>query len=208
MEADLSAQMAFRYLRRRPPTSTATPMVVTNNHFDQDGLVGVLALVDPDGALAARGACSRTWPRPATSPPTAIREAARLLDDAGRLGGSPAHAASRCRRTTRIGSPPSTRRRSGACRSLADHPERFRDLWDREDAALTASEKLLASGRIEIDERPELHLAIVDVPDDVELYGGHRFAHEWVSGLHPMALYDSATVPASPSSCARVGGTS
>jgi hypothetical protein len=28
--------------------------VVTNNHFDQDGLTGVFALVDPDAALSRR----------------------------------------------------------------------------------------------------------------------------------------------------------
>jgi hypothetical protein len=74
---------------------------------------------------------------------------------------------------------------------LCDHTDRFRDVWEDEDAALTASEKLLSSGRIEVAERPELDLAVVDVPDDVALAGGHRFAHEWVSGLHPFALHNA-----------------
>ncbi len=53
LAADLSAQMVFRYLDdgagRHEPAR-----VVTDNHFDQDGLVGVFALVDPEAALAQR----------------------------------------------------------------------------------------------------------------------------------------------------------
>ena len=80
----------------------------------------------------------------------------------------------------------------GRLPELADHPERFRNLWDEEDAALDREPRSCwRSGRIEIDERPELDLVIVDVPDDVELSGGHRFAHEWVSGPHPMALHNA-----------------
>ena len=44
--ADLSAAMAFRYLD--DPAVHAPAEVITNNHFDQDGLVGVHALIDPN----------------------------------------------------------------------------------------------------------------------------------------------------------------
>jgi hypothetical protein len=47
-KADLSAQMAFRFVERE---LTVAADIVTNNHFDQDGLVSVLALVQPDAAL-------------------------------------------------------------------------------------------------------------------------------------------------------------
>src|SRR5262245_25487776 len=50
LEADLSAQMAFRYLRA-PRSLHGDATAVTNNHFDQDGLVSVLALSQPDAAL-------------------------------------------------------------------------------------------------------------------------------------------------------------
>ena len=52
-EADLSAQMAFRYLDRGADLHGAAE-VVTNNHFDQDGLVAVYALSRPGDALARR----------------------------------------------------------------------------------------------------------------------------------------------------------
>jgi hypothetical protein len=190
-EADLSAQMAFRYLRS-PLSLHGDATAVTNNHYDQDGLVGVFALVDPEAALAREDllvdvAAAGDFGR------YTIRDAARIsmvLFGWGDLRRTPFTLPTLPTddedRTARLYQEALPR-----IPELCDHPDRFRDLWGEEDAALTASEKLLASGRIEIDERPELDLAIVDVPDDVELYGGHRFAHEWVSGLHPMALYNA-----------------
>ena len=46
LAADLSAQMAFAYLDQLPDHPVAE--VVTNNHFDQDGLAGLFALVSPE----------------------------------------------------------------------------------------------------------------------------------------------------------------
>lgn len=45
---DLSAEMALRYLD--DPCDHAPAEAVTNNHFDQDGLVGIHALIDSPGA--------------------------------------------------------------------------------------------------------------------------------------------------------------
>ena len=42
---DLSAEMAFHYLDE--PIDHPPADLVTNNHFDQDGLVGLHALIDP-----------------------------------------------------------------------------------------------------------------------------------------------------------------
>src|SRR5688500_15465949 len=53
VEADLSAEMAFRYLDRGADLHAGAE-VVTTNHFDQDGLVGIFALVVPQRALAHR----------------------------------------------------------------------------------------------------------------------------------------------------------
>jgi hypothetical protein len=51
--ADLSAQMAFHYLDNGA-TLHGNAEVVTNNHFDQDGLISMYALSRPDDALARR----------------------------------------------------------------------------------------------------------------------------------------------------------
>src|SRR5262245_21555464 len=50
---DLSAQMAFRLLDR-PDLLPEAAEAVSNNHFDQDGLVSIHALVDPDDAAPRR----------------------------------------------------------------------------------------------------------------------------------------------------------
>jgi hypothetical protein len=187
-EADLSAQMAFRYLGL-PQSLHGDARAVSNNHFDQDGLVGVFALTEPDAALERED---------------------RLVDlaAAGDFGTYTDRAAARASMVvfawsdltrTPFALPTDESDRTGALYAealprlagLVDDVDRHRDVWEAEDAVLTASEKLLASGRIAIDERPELDLVIVDLPDDVVLEGGHRFAHEWVSGLHPMALHNA-----------------
>lgn len=52
MARDLSAEMAFAYLDDPPEHPPAD--IVTNNHFDQDGLVSIFALCHPDEALRHR----------------------------------------------------------------------------------------------------------------------------------------------------------
>src|SRR5262245_42851428 len=52
LAADLSAEIAVRYLEQ--PEHHVDAEVVSNNHFDEDGLMGVWALVEPDAALARK----------------------------------------------------------------------------------------------------------------------------------------------------------
>src|SRR5262245_55606730 len=52
LKADLSAEIVFRYLEH--PELRVAAEIVTNNHFDEDGLVSVFALVDPGFAIAHR----------------------------------------------------------------------------------------------------------------------------------------------------------
>src|SRR5262245_23297749 len=49
---DLSAQIVFRYLDR--PDLRVDTDVVSNNHFDEDGLVGVYSLLFPEDAQRNR----------------------------------------------------------------------------------------------------------------------------------------------------------
>jgi hypothetical protein len=76
----------------------------------------------------------------------------------------------------------------GRLPGLCDRPAHWRDLWADEDATLRASERALASGTVTVSEVPSLDLAIVHVPEHAPRGGGHRFAGQWVSGLHPMAV--------------------
>ncbi|MHB8463543.1 MAG: DUF6687 family protein [Acidimicrobiales bacterium] len=188
LEADLSAGMALAYASRLDRHGDAD--VVSNNHFDQDGLVSIFALVDPAAALARRSLLedvasagdfgtyrSRTAARvsmviaafadPARSPlgiPTTAYDAFSAAAYTDMLGRLP---------------------------EMLSSPERYRDLWIDEDATLERSEQLVRSGAVRVVEVPDLDLAIVDVPDDAPAAGGHRFGGQWVSGLHPMAVHNA-----------------
>jgi hypothetical protein len=186
--ADLSAEMAFLYLAAfdRHPGATA----VSNNHFDQDGLVGVFALCAPDDAQARR-AFLVELARAGDFAVTSSREAARVsmalsaYADPSRspLGQLPADydAATAMLYTELLGRLP----------ELCDQPDRCRSLWAEEDATLRASEKAIASGAVHIEEVPDLDLALVTVPERAPDAGGHRFGGQWVQGLHPMAVHNA-----------------
>lgn len=187
---DLSAQIAFRYLDH-PVDLHAPAELVTNNHYDQDGLVGVFTLLDPESALGHRD----------------------LLNDlaaAGDFGTYRHRAAARASMTVSAFTDPERSPYGplpGAYDEmtallyaetlprvveLVEHPERWRDLWADEDAALTASETALADGSIEIVEHPDVELAVVTVhAGGSGVGGGHRFGGRRFGDVHPMALHNA-----------------
>lgn len=185
MGADLSAQMAFRFVR-----SGAEPGadVVTNNHLDQDGLASMFAFVDPDRALAHE----------------------ELLIDLAAAGDFATYRFRDAARASMVISAYADSARSpiaseltGAYEQqcavlyemflplvlpLALDPSPYREVWAEEDAALSASEGALATGAITIEERPDLDLAIVRIAADEPTRTGHRFAANQHTGAHPMAI--------------------
>ncbi len=191
LAADLSAQMVFRYLDegagRHEPAR-----VVTNNHFDQDGLVGVFALVDPETALAQR----------------------QLLEDVAAAGDFATYQDRRAARLSMVlaayadpaRSPLGAAALSGpypqTCgllytelldrlATLAGDLDAVQDLWIEEDSELSAAEAAIASGSVTVDELPHVDLAVLTVPEEAPGHGGHRFAHGIVPGLHPMAVHNA-----------------
>ena len=185
-EADSSCQMAFRYLDRGADLH-GSAAVVTNNHFDQDGLAGVHALVDPEGAVRRRAlveglasagdfgvAPDRTSAR--------LSMAVAALSDPQRspIDVLPDSFEERCELLYREG--------LRLLPAWLDDPMRCRDLWAEEDAELDAAEALLAAGAVAIEERPDVDLAVVTLPATGRS-SGHRFAHRRFTGIHPMALH-------------------
>jgi hypothetical protein len=186
--ADLSAEMAFLYLGAFDRHAGA--VAVSNNHFDQDGLVGVFALTSPEEALARRTLLVEVA-RAGDFAVTRSRDAARVsmvlsaFADPARtpLGGLPDdyEEATALLYTELLGRLP----------ELCDHIERYRPLWVEEDATLRMSKSVIASGAVRIAEVPDLDLAVVTVAERAPSGGGHRFAGRWVHGLHPMAVHDA-----------------
>lgn len=187
--ADLSAQMAFRLLDH-PELIPAGTELVSNNHFDQDGLVSIYALVQPEEArsrqafledVASAGDFATFRLRDAARISMALAAASRGADPT--LSALPADYAEQ----TGILYTELLRRLAEWC----DHPERLAHLWGEEDAALSASDDALARGTATIEERPDVDLAVVRVDAEAAApeRGGHRFGHVQTTGLHPMAVF-------------------
>lgn len=157
---DLSAGIAFRHLRsrRRRPAAEA----VTADHFDQDGLVTVAALVDPAWALeneallmdvAEAGDFTRTGSRRAARMAFALDRLAATWDAGGDrnpalTGGL--HRAGLDR-----------------LRSLVDDLDAHRAEWEEEDAHLEAGEEAFRSGTARLTEHPGIDLVVVEAAGPV-----------------------------------------
>jgi len=184
---DLSAEMAFHFLDA--PIEHSPAAIVTNNHYDQDGLVGLHAFVDPEQSLrhrellidiASAGDFAKTRDRRAARASMTIDAYADVERSpiADRLTGSyDAQCVALYEETLPL------------LISMATQTERFRELWGDEDAELAASERLIADGTVTIEEIPDIDLAVVKIPEDEQTRRGHRFAGESFEGVHPMALH-------------------
>lgn len=185
-EADLSAQMAFRYLDLGADRH-GEATVVTNNHVDQDGLVAVHALSAPDHALAHRP----------------------LLEDLAAAGDFGTYRSRDAARLSMVVAAYADPERSplGAAAAevdlypellarlpeLIELPERAEDLWADEDRRLDQSEAAIADGTVTIVEHPEVDLAVVDVSTAPARWSGHRFGHQSFADIHPMAVNNATT---------------
>ncbi|MBK5221304.1 MAG: hypothetical protein JJE52_00185 [Acidimicrobiia bacterium] len=187
IQADLSAQMAFRYLDHHTSMHGAATAVSTN-HFDQDGLVGIYALLSPADAMARRpqledlaAAGDFGTYRFRDSARASMVVSAFTDPDRSPLGTLPTGYGERTRHLYEEVLP--------RLPDLVDRVEQYRHVWAEEDAALTASEAAIDGGAVGIDERPDVDLAVVTVPSPSSWWG-HRFAGERYSAIHPMAIHN------------------
>jgi hypothetical protein len=185
--ADLSAQMAFRLLDH-PELIPTEAELVSNNHFDQDGLVSIYALVRPDEArarqvfledVAAAGDFATFRDLDAARVSMALAAASRGADPS-----LPALPADYAAQTGILYA-----ELLGRLAEWCDRPESVEHLWSEEDATLTASEAAFEQGAATIEERPDVDLAVVRVDGAAPERGGHRFGHVQTAGLHPMAVF-------------------
>jgi hypothetical protein len=146
LQADLSAEMAFRYLDEGAQRH-GDAAVVTDNHFDEDGVVAMFALVDPRSALAQR----------------------ELLVDVARAGDFGWFHDRRAARMSmvvdawgsRLDSVSAYRHTLPRLGTLAAEIDDHRDLWAEEDDRLTASERAIDGGEIHIEQHADVDLAVV-----------------------------------------------
>lgn len=189
---DTSARIAFRYLAdaKRWPAADA----VSNDHFDQDGLVTVYALVSPDEAgvrqavledVAAAGDFATFTERDSAR----VSFALAALADPERSPLGPAL----------LGAPYSELCAGlydellGMLPELVDGVELHRGLWEEEDAALAAAETALAAGDITIEEVPDLDLAVVTIPANRSARLATRFSSRRDAACHPAAINNATS---------------
>jgi hypothetical protein len=169
---DLSAQVAFHYLDH--PELHVPATAVSNNHFDQDGLMSVFTLEDPDRAQARREQVIDVA-RAGDFGTYENRDSIRISWTIARLEEEAPNQDPYARLLGRV-------------TELLDHPERFFDYWAEEDAHLAASEEAIASGEVSIEEIVALDLAIVTVPEAWADRTVHRFTISLAQALHPTAI--------------------
>ena len=175
LQDDLSAQIAFHYLDH--PELHVAADVVSNNHFDVDGLMSVYALVEPDAARAGRDQ---------------VVDVAR----AGDFGTFRSHDSIHVSWTIAalaeaVGDADPYVELLARVPELLEHPDRFRDRWAEEDAHLRASEDAIASGEVTIDEIDALDVAVVTVPASWTVRLAHRFTVLGAQAVHPSAINNS-----------------
>jgi len=189
LRGDTSAAIVFNYLDTLKFHVEAD--AVSNNHFDEDGLVGIFAMLQPTVAQRHRDLLVDI----AQAGDFGIyqrRHAARIafvLSAFADPESSPL--------PSEIFTKPYPDMASELYRHLLDVLPRllegiedYRTLWESEDARLGASEELIEAGRITIDERSDLDLAIVRLPEDLTREPVHRFTQRRIADCHPFALHN------------------
>jgi hypothetical protein len=184
---DLSAQIAFRALDR--PDLLDGVEAVSNNHFDQDGLMSAYALLEPGAALARRDLVidvASAGDFATFHDRTAMRIAMAIaaFDDPRRSPLPPEvfeHGdEQQCAALYEALLP--------RCTELLDDPESVRHLWEDEDAHLTDSLDAIDAGQVRLTEEPELDLAVCVVPEPWADRAVTRFTISRSAALHPAAV--------------------
>jgi uncharacterized protein DUF6687 len=173
LKDDLSTQIVFHYLKH--PELKAEADAVSNNHFDEDGLVSLYAMLNPDRAsywrdllidIAAAGDFGTYR----------IPEAARIVftiaayGDAGRSPLSKEIFHQSYPQTTAA----LYRELLPLLPDMILSLEKYRRFWKPQEEDLQSSEAAIRQGAIVIEEIPDVDLAIVTVP--LEMDGCHPFA--------------------------------
>ena len=160
--ADTSTAIVYKYLET--PSAHVAAEAVSNNHFDEDGLLGMFALLQPELGARHRPLCIDV----AQAGDFGVflsRQAARIAFTINALS----------KRATStlpadIFALPYPQQTAALYVKLLDlmpdllsDTARFKALWEPEDDRLEQTEELFARGLITIEEKPALDLAIVRI---------------------------------------------
>jgi hypothetical protein len=145
--ADTSAAIALKYLET--PEFHVTAGVVSNNHFDEDGLLGIYAILNPDFGFANRELMLDA----AAAGDFSVyrrREAARIAMTVKALG---------------YGADGGYERLLPMVPELISNISAFEPVWRKDDVRLTTTEDLIERNLIVVEEKPDLDLAVLRAAD-------------------------------------------
>ena len=186
---DTSTDIVFAYLDR-PEYHQSIPLV-SNSHFDEDGLLSMYAVVNPTNALRYRElmiGTSRAGDFAIYSDPEAAKLSfvlAAHADPATGLLPAAVFAGSAAEQVSALYSTMLQR-----LPELLENYASMQDYWADEWAHVQESEAAIADGRVIIDEVPELDLAIVHIPEDMPARPVRRYLTLWQRSVHPFAVHN------------------
>ena len=187
---DTSTDIVFAYLDA-PEQHRDIPLV-SNSHYDEDGLLSMYALVKPEHALAHRDlmiGASRAGDFAIYSDPEAAKLSFVLAAYADpELSPLPAAVFSNNDAEQVAGL--YTHMLEALPELLEDIPAQQR-FWEGEIAHVQESEAAITEGRIVIDEVPELELAIIHIPTDMQPRTVRRYLTRWQRSVHPFAVHNT-----------------
>jgi hypothetical protein len=160
LKDDSSTQIVFHYLDH--PDLHVNADAVSNNHFDEDGLIGVYTLLNPAEAQSRRDflndiAAAGDFGTYRTRDAARVTFVISAFADAQRSPFDPAmFKLSYPRQAARLYEEMLPR-----IPDILNGLDPFRPYWEAEDAALSESEAMIRDGRVQIAEIPNLDLAIV-----------------------------------------------
>jgi hypothetical protein len=166
---------------------------VTNDHFDEDGLVSVFAMCDPEAALHHEELLVEV----ASCGDFGVvrsRQAARIAFSIAPIGQEAGQASDAERPGSWSG--PRYRAVLGQMVELIEHTERFARYWQHDDADLEATLDDLGAGRVRIEEVPEVDLAVVtrvSGPPDGREAGGDLSGRP--DAINQVALHSTTAAP-------------
>jgi hypothetical protein len=187
---DTSTDIVFAYLDA--PEQYRNIPLVSNSHFDEDGLLSMYALVKPEHALAHRDlmiGASRAGDFSIYSDPEAAKLSFVLAAYADpELSPLPAAIFSSSDAAQVAGL--YTHMLETLPELLEDIPAQQR-FWEDEYAHVQESEAAIAEGTVVIDEVPELELAIIHIPADMQPRTVRRYLTRWQRSVHPFAVHNT-----------------
>ncbi len=189
LKDDLSAQIVFNYIEQ--PAFHVNCPAVSNDHFDEDGLVGIYAVLNPKHAIKHR----------------------ELLIDIASAGDFGTYKLPQAARAVFVLSAFADKERSPlpsqifqsqypemaaslyhellpVLGDLLENPDRYEQLWLPEERFLEESNDAIANGIITIEEIPSADLAIVRIPESWESRTAHRFTQTRQSWCHPFSIHN------------------